>query len=86
MLGGFDEIDGTSLYHMDYLGAIIKCDFAAFGYGGMLTLSIMDRYHSTSEYSKTTIFSEKKNCMLYLVDKFNFFAFLQVVLKKKLMN
>ncbi|XP_077298479.1 proteasome subunit beta type-2-like [Arctopsyche grandis] len=48
MMGGYDDMEGTSLYHMDYLGAMIKCDYAAFGYGGMLTLSIMDRYKSTT--------------------------------------
>ncbi|XP_075216894.1 proteasome subunit beta type-2-like [Lycorma delicatula] len=45
LLGGFDKHDGAQLYFIDYLASIVKLPFAAHGYGGLLSLSIMDRYY-----------------------------------------
>lgn len=45
LLGGFDKHDGAQLYFIDYLASIVKLPFAAHGYGGLLSLSIMDRFY-----------------------------------------
>lgn len=44
LMGGFDPDTNTSeLYYMDYLAASVPVKFYAFGYGGMFTLSVMDK-------------------------------------------
>lgn len=44
-MAGYDKEKGAELYFMDYLASSVKVPFAAHGYGGYLSLSIMDRYH-----------------------------------------
>lgn len=44
LLSGYDEKDGPSLYHMDYLAAMVKVPFATHGYGGYFSLSTLDRH------------------------------------------
>jgi len=44
LVGGFDPVDAsTSLHYIDYLAAGVPVKYYAFGYGGMFTLSVMDR-------------------------------------------
>lgn len=43
LLAGHDEKDGPQLYYMDHLASVAKVDYAAHGYGGYFSLSIMDR-------------------------------------------
>ncbi|KAG8236853.1 hypothetical protein J437_LFUL017218 [Ladona fulva] len=45
MLAGYDDESGAELYYIDHLASLVKVPFAADGYGGYFTLSIMDRYH-----------------------------------------
>ncbi|VVC89529.1 proteasome subunit beta type-2-like [Leptidea sinapis] len=45
LMGGYDNETGPELYFMDYLASSVKVPFAAHGFGGYLSLSIMDRYH-----------------------------------------
>lgn len=45
MLGGFDPEDGAVLYFIDYLGSLVKNKFYAYGYGGYVGLSVIDRYY-----------------------------------------
>lgn len=45
MIGGYDEKEGASLYLIDYLASMIKVPFTTNGYGGFVSLSILDRYH-----------------------------------------
>lgn len=45
MLGGYDEKEGASLYLIDYLASMIQVPFSTNGYGGLITLSILDRYY-----------------------------------------
>ncbi|CAG4952748.1 unnamed protein product [Colias eurytheme] len=45
LMGGYDKENGPELYFMDYLASSVKVPFAAHGYGGFLSLSIMDRHH-----------------------------------------
>lgn len=44
LIAGVDD-QGPSLFFMDYLASLIKVPFAVHGYGGMFTLSILDRYY-----------------------------------------
>ncbi|GJQ87882.1 hypothetical protein Trydic_g1152 [Trypoxylus dichotomus] len=45
MLAGYDKQEGPQLYFMDYLASLANVKYAAHGYGGFFSLSIMDRYH-----------------------------------------
>lgn len=45
MLAGYDKQEGPQLYFMDYLASLADVKYAAHGYGGFFSLSIMDRYH-----------------------------------------
>lgn len=44
-MGGYDKETGPELYFMDYLASSMKVPFASHGFGGYLSLSIMDRYY-----------------------------------------
>ncbi|KAG5890476.1 hypothetical protein JTB14_013418 [Gonioctena quinquepunctata] len=43
LMAGYDKKEGPQLYYMDYLASIASVDYAAHGYGGFFSLSIMDR-------------------------------------------
>ncbi|RXG57318.1 Proteasome subunit beta type-2 [Armadillidium vulgare] len=44
LMGGFDPDQNEShLFYIDYLAASVPVDFYAFGYGGMLTLGVLDK-------------------------------------------
>merc|ERR1712173_152386 len=43
MAGYDDELEECELYVLDYLASMVKAPFAAHGYGGFFTTSIMDR-------------------------------------------
>ncbi|KRT83197.1 hypothetical protein AMK59_4266, partial [Oryctes borbonicus] len=45
MLAGYEKQEGPQLYFMDYLASLANVKYAAHGYGGFFSLSIMDRYH-----------------------------------------
>ncbi|CAF4855622.1 proteasome subunit beta type-2 [Pieris napi] len=45
LMGGYDKENGPELYFMDYLASSVKVPFAAHGFGGFLSLSIMDRQY-----------------------------------------
>lgn len=45
LLAGFGEEAGPELFFLDYLASLKKMKFAAHGYGGMYTMSIMDKHH-----------------------------------------
>lgn len=44
-MAGYDSKLGPQLYYMDYLASLVELKYAAHGYGGFFSLSIMDRYH-----------------------------------------
>lgn len=46
LLAGYDDETGPQLYFVDYLASMVKVPYAAHGYGGFFSLSIMDRYHN----------------------------------------
>ena len=45
LLGGFDEVDGASLYFIDYLGSSHKMNFSCQGYAGFFLLGLLDKYY-----------------------------------------
>ncbi|KAF1744011.1 hypothetical protein MXB_1822 [Myxobolus squamalis] len=45
LLAGWDKKEGSSLYYLDYLGALIKVPFGCHGYGSVFALSILDRFY-----------------------------------------
>merc|ERR1712215_235824 len=59
LIAGFDvETGKAELYFMDYLASMVKAPFAAHGYGGFFTTSIMDR-----EYRKDMTEAEAYDLM-----------------------
>lgn len=48
LLAGYDKETGPHLYFLDYLASLVDLKYAAHGYGGFFSLSIMDRYHLES--------------------------------------
>ncbi|XP_076463226.1 proteasome subunit beta type-2-like [Babylonia areolata] len=44
LMAGVDDSE-PSLFFMDYLGALMEVPFAVHGYGGMFTLSLLDRFY-----------------------------------------
>ncbi|KAF6206884.1 hypothetical protein GE061_018120 [Apolygus lucorum] len=44
LLGGYDPKEGGKLFFMDYLASSKEVKFGCHGYGGMIALSILDRY------------------------------------------
>lgn len=60
-MGGYDKENGPELYFMDYLASSVKVPFAAHGFGGYLSLSIMDRYHKKGNYDNKI----KTNSLLF---------------------
>ncbi|KAK2582050.1 hypothetical protein KPH14_002755 [Odynerus spinipes] len=46
LMAGYDDHIGPQLYFIDYLASCVKVPYAAHGYGGFFSLSILDRYHS----------------------------------------
>lgn len=55
LMGGYDKENGPELYFMDYLASSVKVPFACHGYGGYLSLSIMDRYYKEGKNINLTI-------------------------------
>lgn len=49
-MAGYDKENGPELYFMDYLASSVKVPFAAHGFGGYLSLSVLDRYYKRGEY------------------------------------
>lgn len=46
LMAGYDDDAGPQLYFIDYLASCVKVPYAAHGYGGFFSLSILDRYHN----------------------------------------
>ena len=47
---GYDkEKQECELYHMDYLAAAVKVNYAAHGYGGFFTTAILDAHYRKGE-------------------------------------
>lgn len=46
LMAGYDDDLGPQLYFIDYLASCVKVPYAAHGYGGFFSLSILDRYHN----------------------------------------
>jgi len=52
MLGGYDPaLKKSYLYFIDYLGAQVDVPYGAHGYGGMMTITVMDRYYKPGDLS-----------------------------------
>ncbi|XP_050505073.1 proteasome subunit beta type-2-like [Diabrotica virgifera virgifera] len=62
LLAGYDDKEGPQLYYMDYLASIASVDYAAHGYGGFFSLSIMDRNYRQN-LSKEEGYELLKKCV-----------------------
>ncbi|XP_047036192.1 proteasome subunit beta type-2-like [Helicoverpa zea] len=45
LLAGYDEIEGGQLYSVDFLASSVRVPFGVHGFGGLLSLGIIDRNH-----------------------------------------
>ena len=72
LFAGFDkssgEHAGPQLYFMDYLASMAKVPYAAQGYGGFFTLSILDR-HYKPDLSLDEAKDLLKQCIAEVLDK-----------------
>jgi len=62
LAGWDDEKKMPELYQMDYLAAMIKAPYAAHGYGGFFTTTIMDR-HYKADMSKEQAYALMVECV-----------------------
>lgn len=49
LMAGYDDQTGPELYFIDYLASCVRVPYAAHGYGGFFSLTILDRYHKQSK-------------------------------------
>ncbi|KAL8584579.1 hypothetical protein ACOMHN_002309 [Nucella lapillus] len=68
LMAGIDN-SGPSLFFLDYLGALIEVPFAVHGYGGMFTLSIMDR-HYKKDMTKDEAVALLQQCVTEIQKRF----------------
>ncbi|CAK1544370.1 unnamed protein product [Leptosia nina] len=45
LLAGYDEKEGGQLYTMDFLASCVRLPFAAHGFGGLMSVSILNHYY-----------------------------------------
>nr|ANM86165.1 proteasome subunit beta type-2-A [Stygiella incarcerata] len=45
LIAGYDEVDGPSLYYLDYLASMQKMEAASHGHGSAMVLSTMDAHY-----------------------------------------
>ena len=62
MAGYDDENKECEMYVLDYLASMVKAPFAAHGYGGFFTTSIMDREYR-KDMSETEAYELMKACV-----------------------
>ncbi|XP_018321423.1 proteasome subunit beta type-2-like [Agrilus planipennis] len=62
LLAGYDDQTGPALYFMDYLASIAEVKYAAHGYGGFFSLSVMDRYY-LSNMNREDAYELMKKCV-----------------------
>ncbi|XP_037085351.1 proteasome subunit beta type-2-like [Pollicipes pollicipes] len=60
LLAGHRADSGPELYFMDYLGSMAKLPYAAHGYGGLFSLSVMDRYYKADATEEEALDIMKK--------------------------
>lgn len=68
LLAGSDD-SGPSLFYLDYLGSLIQVPFAVHGYGGMFSLSIMDR-HYKKDMTKEEALGLLQQCITEIQKRF----------------
>lgn len=70
LMGGVDpDTNKTELFYMDYLAASIPVKYYAFGYGGMFTLSVMDKEY-TPDMNEKEAYELLKKCVAEIKRRF----------------
>ncbi|KAG7160328.1 proteasome subunit beta type-2-like [Homarus americanus] len=70
LMGGVDpDTKKPELFFMDYLAASVPVKYYAFGYGGMFTLSIMDKDY-TSNMNQEQAYELLKKCIAEIKRRF----------------
>lgn len=49
LVAGHDDKRGGQLFALDMLGSCIRVPYAVHGFGGLLSMGILDRYHNDSK-------------------------------------
>ncbi|PVD24247.1 hypothetical protein C0Q70_14718 [Pomacea canaliculata] len=68
LMAGVDE-GGPALYFIDYIATMVKLPFAVHGYGGMFTMSILDKYYKPG-MQRTEALNLLKMCMNEIQTRF----------------
>ncbi|XP_054278178.1 proteasome subunit beta type-2-like [Macrosteles quadrilineatus] len=64
LLGGYDKEAGASLHFVDYLASLVKVKYYAFGYGGYVSLSVIDRYYKDGDLTPEEGYDLMKKCVI----------------------
>ncbi|RZF45643.1 hypothetical protein LSTR_LSTR010594 [Laodelphax striatellus] len=62
LIGGYDKVEGAQLFYVDYLASFAEVPFSVHGYGGMVTLGLMDRYYK-KDMSEEECYEVMKKCV-----------------------
>ncbi|CAF4950049.1 unnamed protein product [Pieris macdunnoughi] len=62
LIAGYDEKEGGQLYTMDFLASCVRLPFAAHGFGGLMSISILSQYYKPS-LSEVEAFEVIKLCV-----------------------
>ncbi|CAH0694867.1 unnamed protein product [Spodoptera exigua] len=62
LVAGYDTENGGQLYTMDFLASSLRVPFAVHGFGGLLCLGILDRYHKP-EMTEEEAYEVIKQCI-----------------------
>lgn len=81
LMAGYDNNNGPELYFIDYLASCVKVPYAAHGYGGFFSLSILDRYH---KYGNRTISIKYCTELYEYNNSLSYCDILQIQQKRKL--
>ncbi|KAG8254244.1 Proteasome subunit beta type-2 [Homalodisca vitripennis] len=64
LMGGYDNEAGPVLYFVDYLAALVKIPYYAYGYGGYVSLSVIDRYYGKGDMTPEEGYELLKKCVV----------------------
>uniref|UniRef100_A0A1B6HWR0 Proteasome subunit beta n=1 Tax=Homalodisca liturata TaxID=320908 RepID=A0A1B6HWR0_9HEMI len=64
LMGGYDNEAGPVLYFIDYLAALVKIPYYAYGYGGYVSLSVIDRYYGKGDMTPEEGYELLKKCVV----------------------
>ncbi|CAB3239533.1 unnamed protein product [Arctia plantaginis] len=62
LVGGYDQLEGGQLYTLDFLASALRVPYGVHGFGGIICLGLLDRYHK-STMTETEGYDLIKTCV-----------------------